>query len=340
MEMRRRPRRISGAADGPGLLNGGVEAMRGRPVFGIDIGGTKTAISIWKGAGHPEELARFATRDPGDLIAQMRGLLPKGKSHPLMGVACGSPLDTKKGLVLSPPNLPSWKRVPIVDMLEDAFGGRAFLMNDANANALAEWTFGAGQRTQTMVFLTAGTGMGAGIIVGGRLVEGANGNAGEVGHIRLADTGPEGYGKAGSFEGFCSGGGIARLAPHLPPSGRPGSLAAWMGGHPTTRQIIAAARQGDPVALAVLRTSGEKLGEALAVLVDVLNPEKIILGTLFRVARRFLEPPMRLALQREALAPSLAACRILPAKLGRHLGNYGAVCAALYQLPHDERHLR
>ena len=113
---------------------------------------------------------------------------------------------------MCPPNLPDWDNVPLVEMTEKRLGIKTILQNDANACAVAEWKFGAGRGTRNMVFLTFGTGMGAGLILDGRLYSGTNDMAGEVGHIRLAPKGPLGYGKKGSFEGFCSGGGIADLA--------------------------------------------------------------------------------------------------------------------------------
>jgi len=300
-------------------------------IIGIDIGGTKTAISTGGGKAPPKEVLRFATGTPKDLIQHLKRLIPSERKNLTFGVACGGPLDAASGRILAPPNLPGWDKVPITAMLRDAFGGRAVLMNDANANALAEWKFGAGQGTRTMVFLTAGTGMGAGIIAEGKLCVGANGNAGEVGHIRLAETGPVGFGKAGSFEGFCSGGGIRQLVRYLPKREQPAHVTDWAARHSTARDVILAAKSGDKTARAVLRESGEKLGAALAVLVDILNPEKIVLGTLYRVARAYLEPPMRRMLEQEALPGSLAACRIVTAKLGKNLGNYGAICAALYE---------
>ena len=307
--------------------------MERRPggIIGIDIGGTKTAISTWIGEIPPQELLRFGTGTPEDLMQHLKRLIPSNRKSLRFGVACGGPLDAAEGRILSPPNLPGWDDVPITTMLQDAFGGRAVLMNDANANALAEWKFGAGVGTRTMVFLTAGTGMGAGIIAEGKLCLGANGNAGEIGHMRLGGTGPVGYGKAGSFEGFCSGGGIRQLVLHLPRSDRPARPADWMARHPTAQDVILAAKEGDETATAILRLSGEKLGAALSVIIDIINPEKIVLGTLYRVARAYLEPPMRRILEREALPGSLSACRIVPAKLGKNLGNYGAVCAALYE---------
>jgi glucokinase len=183
-------------------------------LIGVDIGGTKCALSVPDGAEEVREVGRFPTTDvQGTLdriFSEISSLAPG--SAPVFGVSCGGPLDAKRGLILSPPNLPGWDRIAICDELTKRFGGRAFLMNDANACALAEWQFGAGRGCQSMIFLTMGTGMGAGLILDGRLYEGVSGNAGEVGHMRLAPEGPVGFGKAGSFEGFCSGGGIAQLA--------------------------------------------------------------------------------------------------------------------------------
>ena len=129
-----------------------------------------------------------------------------------IGVSCGSPLDRVKGIVQAPPNLPTWVDVPICRLLGEAFHATCRLENDANAGAVAEHRFGAGMGTEHMVFLTLGTGLGAGIIAAGSLYLGANGDAGEIGHVRLSPTGPVGYHKAGSIEGWSSGGGIAQLA--------------------------------------------------------------------------------------------------------------------------------
>src|SRR5690606_15592063 len=129
-----------------------------------------------------------------------------------IGISCGGPLDSRRGVILSPPNLPGWDRIPVVEVFQQAFKVPVALQNDANAGALAEWLWGAGRGSHNMIFLTFGTGMGAGLILNGQLYSGTNDLAGEVGHIRLAPDGPVGYGKAGSFEGFCSGGGIKQLA--------------------------------------------------------------------------------------------------------------------------------
>jgi glucokinase len=303
-------------------------------IIGIDIGGTKCAVSLRRKNGRVQEVRRFATRGSTATLEEFARVVAQLKSGrvPAIGIACGGPLDARRGVVLSPPNLPGWDRVPVVRFFESRFGGRAFLMNDANANALAEWRFGAGRGSRSMVFLTAGTGMGAGLIIDGRLYEGACGNAGEVGHVRLAETGPVGFHKAGSFEGFCSGGGIAQLVHFLPSHDQPDRIARWIAEHPTAHAIALAARRGDRAARAIFAESGRRLGQALAFLIDTLNPDCIVIGSLWLRCRDLLGPEMRRVLRAEALAEPRRACRIVPAKLGERIGNYGAVCVALHGL--------
>ena len=178
---------------------------------GIDIGGTKCAVL--KGVGKNIVFKKaFPTTDRESTLNKIFELVAMQGDFDAIGISCGGPLDEKTGVILCPPNLPDWINVPIVKMLEERFNKPAYLLNDANACALAEWRYGAGAGSQNMAFLTFGTGLGAGLVINGRLYSGTNGNAGEVGHIRLAKKGEIGFGKYGSFEGFCSGGGITRLA--------------------------------------------------------------------------------------------------------------------------------
>ena len=282
-------------------------------LIGVDIGGTKCALSVPAGPDRVREVVRFATTDVNgtlDRIFAEVAKLPPGP-EPVFGVSCGGPLDSGRGLSLSPPNLPGWDRIPICARLTERFGGKAYLMNDANACALAEWQFGAGRGCQSMIFLTMGTGMGAGLILDGRMYEGITGNAGEVGHMRMAADGPVGYGKAGSFEGFCSGGGIAqiaqqRVAQHAGPS----ALKAVPADRLTAREVGAAAEAGDALALAIWREVGERLGEALAILIDVLNPERIVIGSIYQRCERFIAPAMQAVIDREALTASARDCRV------------------------------
>ena len=183
-------------------------------VLGFDIGGTKCAIVTAEFDGRDITLLKKEVLptdhgiDAYEMIDRMIASADRLIERPpdKIGICCGGPLDSERGLIMSPPNLPTFNNIEIVDRIEKHYGVTARLQNDANAGAIAEWKFGAGIGCKNMIFLTFGTGLGAGLILNGKLYEGTNGNAGEVGHIRLAEDGPIGYQKAGSFEGFCSGG--------------------------------------------------------------------------------------------------------------------------------------
>jgi glucokinase len=302
-------------------------------IIGIDLGGTKCALSVPDGPARVHEVVRFATTEVKGtrerISAEIAKLAPTRDT--VFGVSCGGPLDARRGLILSPPNLPGWDRIPICDELTQRFGGRAFLMNDANACALAEWQFGAGRGCQSMMFLTMGTGMGGGLILDGRLYEGVTGNAGEVGHLRMAPDGPVGYNKAGSFEGFCSGGVIAQLARRRVADFTGASTLKLLPPEQlTARELGRAAEAGDELALALWCEVGERLGGALAWFIDILNPERIVIGSIYQRCERFIAPSMQAVIAREALPDSVRDCRVLPAVLGEELGSYAAVAIARY----------
>ena len=313
-----------------------------RVYLGVDVGGTKTAVIL--SARPPEALGRieFATSPEMGPARALRLIVESGRSlleqHGLgvqaVGVSCGSPLDRVKGIIQAPPNLSTWVDVDIRSLLEEAFDAPCQVENDANAGAVAEHRFGAGRGAEHMVFLTLGTGLGAGIIAAGSLYLGANGDAGEIGHVRLSPTGPIGYHKAGSIEGWSSGGGIAQLAVSMLAQaerrGRSSILRAQaMHGGLTARDVGRAAESGDAVALSILRRSGERLGQALAMLIDVLNPQRIVLGGLaWRLGENLLAP-MRKVIKREALPQTYLACEIVPAALGERIGDVAALCVAM-----------
>ena len=301
-------------------------------LLGIDIGGTKTSIGIFEKGREYREILRIPTETPELTLKKLRSAVEGTRKIGAIGIACGGPLDTKEGYILNPPNLPRWHNFNVVEFVSKSFDSKTFLMNDANANALAEWEFGAGQQVANMVFLTAGTGMGAGIICNNQLITGDTDDAGEVGHIRLQKKGPRGYGKHGSFEGFCSGGGIPNLVQYLPKTIKPKDWKKWKQDHPDVISITDAADEGDPVAREVFRLSGYRLGEALAIIVDILNPSRIVLGTLFLHCYKYLAPAMDQALASEALTRNKENCTIVQSSLGKHIGGYGSICAALYGL--------
>jgi glucokinase len=310
---------------------------------GVDIGGTKTAVVVSHAL--PEVVGRieFATsqeRGPDPAIAQIKSAIHEVvaragaelQSIAGIGVSCGSPLDPIAGVIQSPPNLATWVDVPIVQILRGEFHRPVSLENDANAGAVAEHRFGAGRGTRHMVFLTMGTGLGAGIIVDGRLYQGVTDAAGEIGHVRLTRTGPVGYRKAGSVEGWASGGGMAQVAEReLKAARRAGrqSTLFQVEGAVTARDVLHAAQSGDKAALRIIAVCGRKLGETLGILVDILNPERIVIGGLAMRFGELVLAPARKWMQREALGPSAAACSVVTAELGERIGDIAALCVAM-----------
>lgn len=312
--------------------------------LGIDIGGTKCAVIA--GTENMEILEKISfptetSKGPDhaiNLLLKSAGSITKKfgiKDLQSIGISCGGPLDSKKGLVQSPPNLPGWDNIPILKLFSDEFHVPSFLQNDANACALAEWKFGAGKGVENMIFLTFGTGMGAGIIADGRLYSGTNDLAGEVGHIRLEDDGPEAYGKKGSFEGFCSGGGIARMAQKIVAEkiakGESVSFCSDIGDIDkiTTKDIAEAASNGDKTAIEIFGISGKYLGKGLSILIDVLNPQRIVIGSIYARCTKFIEPSCMKVIEQEALEPSRVVCKIVPAALGDQVGDFASLSVAI-----------
>jgi glucokinase len=312
-------------------------------LVGVDIGGTKTAVLVsleapsvldrvefpTKPAKGPEPALRLIKAGIRDLLAKY-GLKPSA-----IGVSCGGPLDHIGGIIQAPPNLSTWVDVPVKAMLEHEFGVTCRVENDANAGAVAEHRFGAGRGCRNMVFLTMGTGLGAGIITDGRLYHGTNDFAGEIGHVRLTRSGPVGYHKAGSVEGWASGGGIPQVAVKAVKAAlkrkEPTMLAGRLQqGKPiTARDVALAASKGDAVATRILRSTGKRLGAVLAILVDILNPERIVIGGLaMRLGDTLLEPAREVML-REALPYSTAVCQVVPAQLDERIGDIAALCVAM-----------
>ncbi len=300
-------------------------------LIGLDIGGTKTAVVL--GTSRGEILARraFATapergfgatfdalcRETEALLLQARA---EGRPPVALSVSIGGPLDIARGIIYSPPHLPGWDAIPLKDLLVDRFGLPVYVEHDGNAGALAEWRFGAGQGVRNLVFLTLGTGLGGGLILNGQLYRGASDLAGEVGHMRIAPDGPLAYGKRGSWEGYCAGPAFARLATEMFPE-------RWA--RVETPEIVRLALAGDNEARAVVTRVGDYLGQGLAILADVLNPELIVLGSMAVRLGELLLSPARQAMRREALPGTFAACRLSPAALGERIGDVAALCAAV-----------
>jgi glucokinase len=313
-------------------------------LLGFDIGGTKCAVLMGETRGDRIEIVQKAVMPTDRPVYEMIEELFISAERMLgtrgfaalegIGISCGGPLSSKRGMILSPPNLPGWDNIPIVKITEERFGKRTLLQNDANACAMAEWKFGAGMGYSNVIFLTFGTGMGAGLILDGRLYSGTTDLAGEVGHLRLSEMGPVGFGKAGSFEGWASGGGIAQLAQIMVRAklqmGEKVSFCAGLNElHLLTAKVVGeAAYGGDPLAIEIYKVCGHYLGRGLSLLIDVLNPEIIILGSIFGRVQPLIEASMRAVIDGETLADSNADCRIVPAGLGESIGDMAALTLA------------
>ena len=317
-------------------------------LIGFDIGGTKCASILGEidNMDHIRIIDKiiFPTKAGPDaslkiIYENTEELLEKNhwqkKDIAGIGISCGGPLDSKNGIILSPPNLPGWDRVPIIRMTEQYFGIKAFVQNDANACAMAEWKYGAGKGYSNVIFFTFGTGMGAGLILDGKLYSGTCDLAGEIGHLRLSEFGPVGFGKAGSFEGWCSGGGIAQLGQIMARQkiqmGEQTVFCDCLENLPgiTAKSIAEAAKEGDPTASEVYKTMSEYLGRGLSLIIDILNPQVIILGSIFGRSKELIEPYMWKAIEREAIGLSASHCRIVPAGLGEQIGDMAALVLAV-----------
>jgi len=312
---------------------------------GVDIGGTKTAIVL--SSTPPNLLSRveFPTlpakgpqyaieRIQNSIHESLAGLGSGGKSLAAIGVSCGGPLDRVAGVIQAPPNLPTWIDVPLKKILEKEFRVPCRVENDANAGAVAEHRYGGGKGTRNMIFLTMGTGLGSGIIIDGQLYRGASEMGGEIGHLRLTRTGPAGYNKAGSAEGWASGGGMVQVASTILAAAKKRGEASILtkvvkkNAVLTAKDIADAAQQGDRIAQKIVRMTGARLGQVLAILIDILNPECIVIGGLAMRLKEDLLRPARKVVLREALPQAAAVCRIGPAELGERIGDIAALCVA------------
>ena len=299
--------------------------------IGFDIGGTKCAVSLGKVDGNSLTiLHREEVKTQDSPVATLGLLAPHVLSWKEQyavkkaGISCGGPLDSKRGIIVCPPNLASgWHGFEIVDYIAKTFGLISKLENDANACAVAEWLFGAGQGSQNMIFMTFGTGLGAGLILDGKLYAGTNGNAGEIGHVRLAKDGPIGFNKKGSAEGFCSGNGIKNLA-----FIRAKERGIVLDETTTAKTVFEKARAGDEFFLSIVKESAEQFGNVLSILIDLFNPEIIVAGGVFMRNYDLFMPLLSPVVERESIDQSRAVCRILPAKIGENVGDYASISLA------------
>ncbi|MDN4593362.1 ROK family protein [Polycladomyces subterraneus] len=304
---------------------------------GIDLGGTKIAGALVDRDGSLLRRIRLETRaEQGpqpviDRLVEAVIQLTDGVRSSVkgVGVAAPGPLDSRSGVVFSPPNLPGWMDVPLRQVLEDRLGIPVKLENDANAAAWGEYWFGAGQRKGTMIYLTVSTGVGSGLVLDGRLFRGENTFAGEIGHTIVDPEGPPcGCGRKGCLESLASGTAIAKFGQNTDPSSLIHSLAMEDGGLVRAEHVFEAYRMGDAQAEIIIRQTVLYLAIGLSNLIHIFNPGKIVVGGGVSRAGDMLFPLLREQLESYLMAPFRGTCEVVPASLGEDAGVLGA--AALW----------
>lgn len=315
-----------------------AQAKRQPARLGMDVGGTKTVIVAIGDTGdilaetRLDDWARGRWQDDVDtLAAAARAVLERASAATPTGVGLSvpGPLDLAAGRVIEAPNLPGWVDVPLAESMSEALGAPVVLENDANAAALAEWRFGAGQGARSLLYLTMSTGIGGGLILDGRLYRGATWQAGEVGHMPIVVGGRRcNCGLRGCLEAYASGAGIASIIRDDLGRGEDTALREMTRGRPASARLWAeAVRAGDAYALRLREQFLDRLAHGLAILIPTFDPERIILGTIIaRNADLFLDPLIERV--RALTWESLHHVELVPARLGDRLPAYAALCAA------------
>ena len=319
-----------------------------RFVLGIDIGGTNLVVgsvaedgsSLHALASEPT-LAEAGEKDVLDrlialakrAIEQTRREIP-GAEIIGIGVGAPGPLDTKSGIVLLTPNL-GWENLPLRSIIHERLGLSAALDNDANCAVLGEWWMGAARGTRTAIGITIGTGIGGGLILDGKLFHGASDCAGEIGHTTIDTEGRRcKCGNYGCLEAYASGPNIALRAIEEIQAGAESRLPQYVGGDLrkiTAQTVYQAAHDGDNLALEVVNDTAGFLGTAIANLVNVFNPEVVVICGGVTLAGDHLFIPLRREVTRRAFKPAVSVCRIVPCELSGTAGVYGAAKVFLDQ---------
>lgn len=257
-----------------------------------------------------------------DLINKQK-ILPNSLKG--IGIASPGPLDIKTGTVFNSPNLPGWDKVPLKEIIEREFTVPVILENDTNAAALGELWMGNGKGAKNLILLTLGTGVGGGIILDKKIWHGNNDLGGEIGHMTIEKNGPKcNCGNRGCFESFVSATGIVRRTVKALKEGRVSSLSKQTN-KLTPKIIFNEAKKGDGLAKEIVNETGEYLGIGLANLVNILNPERIILGGGVVQSIEILLKPAMKELKKRAFARGIENLKILPWKLGNHAGIIGSI---------------
>jgi glucokinase len=311
-------------------------------VGAIDLGGTKIfSICADSELNVVGEDFRQTDAERGQdavietMVASLRAACG-GRELRAIGISTPGPCDPKRGVVTTAPNLPGWRDVPLARLIGERFGLPAWIENDANAAALAEHRLGAGKEASHVIFVAIGTGLGGGLILNDALYYGASGGAGEIGHMQLVPDGPLcGCGRRGCLEALASGTALAARAREIierEPAGKLAMLVKERGDEPDARLLDEAADAGDESAAAAIREAGRYLGAGLTNLVDIFNPEVIVIGgSIRKLGAPYLGTALEVV-QREAYPQAFADVRIVEAQLGDEAAAIGAAIIAWERL--------
>ncbi len=331
--------RVGGSGRPPVILE--INPNRGW-VAGIDFGASHVSVVLSNFSAHvieEQEIPLDIALGPETCLGQANQLLENllakqglAKNRLLaIGMGVPGPIMSEAGTVIAPPIMPGWNEFPIRDTMEASWKCPVSLNNDAELGALGEWAYGAARGEQNLVFVKVGTGIGAGLLLDGKIYHGATGAAGEIGHLTIEDNGPLcTCGNRGCLEALASGKAIALQAQEAVQKGKRTQLADVKPLERITAQDVAlAARRGDLIAQQILARAGSYLGIAIAGLVNLFNPQMIVVGGgVAQIGDLFLEP-VRDTVRRRSLPASVGVLRITTALLGRRAPVLGAAAQAL-----------
>ncbi len=302
-----------------------------RHALGVDIGGTKISVTLGDSRGKilakkllPTLTGKKARQGIDQLVGALQQLKASATGKRILGIGVGvpGPMDPNRGMVQRSPHLGGWQGFGLKTHLEKKLKLPVFITNDANAAAVGEKVFGAGRNADDFIYLTVSTGIGGGIILGGKLLLGASYGAGEVGHTLIVPEGERcGCGRRGCLEAYASGTAIAQFVRREIRKGRRTRLSGLI----SAEKVSDAARKGDRLSIEAFRLAGYYLGIGLANLINIINPEMLILGGSVMKSSSLLWPSMIRSARTHAWPSLYAACRITRTQLGDQVGDFGAL---------------
>lgn len=310
-------------------------------VIGLDLGGTKIlSLCVDRDMNIVAEDLREteAEHGPDHVIQRMvdsAHAVAGDRTVAAVGISTPGPSRTYEGIVTTPPNLPGWHNVPLASLISEKMGIPAWIENDVNAGALAEHRLGAGRGKQHVIMIAPGTGVGGGLVLDGRLYRGASGGAGEIGHMLIEPRGPRcNCGRHGCLEQMASGSALNEHAVAIAanePEGLVARIAAERNEEPDARILDLAAEQGDESAMSAIIQAGRYFGEGLTNLIDVFNPEVIVVGGGLRKSALYMQAALGVA-KPQAFPQHAADVTIVEAELGDNSPALGAAIIAWQHL--------